>query len=255
MTESSPFRTADPSREASCLLCGTPGLAGSTCPSCRLPLPWLEDGERPLRDMTCPRCRVPLVSTAPDATSVVHVCRSCHGMFVPPRAWHVLLTTPERVVELEAKLPAGPRERPALIDSVTCLACEKEMDRHRFAAISDVVIDRCLDRHGVWLDAGEAAAIVRFMKVRAEVGESALQREAEAAALKERIASDALVLAAMRRALAGEAPSPGVVTGQSEGTRTDLRVLLLLVLLAAVAGAMLAKHCGTAQASHSETRL
>lgn len=43
-----------------------------------------------------------------------------------------------------------------------CPRCEKVMDKERF--LGGVWIDRCPDRHGVWLDAGEMHAVYEQMK-------------------------------------------------------------------------------------------
>ena len=44
--------------------------------------------------------------------------------------------------------------------SVSCPACQREMDRLTFAAVSDIVVDTCAARHGIWLDAGELGALL-----------------------------------------------------------------------------------------------
>ena len=184
----SPYRSADERPVASCMLCGIAGLPGSTCATCAVPLPSTEEAARVHRDPRCPRCNVPMLAIAPDVTSVLHVCERCHGMFVPPRAWHVVLTSPEHVEELEAKLPPTVPARGALVASVRCPVCAREMDRMNFAGITDILVDTCADRHGIWLDPGEAGAVIRFTKIRDQVGDEAVRRDAEVAAIRERAA-------------------------------------------------------------------
>ncbi len=183
-----PYRSADVRPSASCMLCGIAGLPGSTCATCAVPLPSTEEAARVLRDPLCPRCNVPMLAIAPDVTSVLHVCERCHGMFVPPRAWNVVLTSPEYVEELEAKLPPHPLAPGALVASVSCPVCAREMDRMNFAAFTDILVDTCTARHGIWLDPGEGGAVIRFTKLREQVGDEAVRREAEVAAIRERAA-------------------------------------------------------------------
>jgi hypothetical protein len=103
-----------------------------------------------------------MLAIAPTPGSVLHVCSRCHGMFVPPRAWNELLARPELAFDVEAKLPPRPPADGALYPLVRCPACAREMDRLTFAALSEIVIDTCVDRHGSWLDAGELGAVLRF---------------------------------------------------------------------------------------------
>lgn len=170
------------------MLCGREGVAGATCRWCAVPLPTPRD-EPGLLAAACARCgrRMQPIGISPrgEATpAVLHVCNGCHAMFVPPRAWHVLLTRPDRVARLEATLAPAPAPAPspaAQIRSVRCPACGAEMERLRFAAVADVVVDTCGRRHGVWLDAGELRGIARFKERRDEVGTRAVRLEADAA--------------------------------------------------------------------------
>jgi Zn-finger nucleic acid-binding protein len=180
-----PYRSPELRLGASCMLCGAPDTPGAICRECRVPIAGPDD-ERALTNASCPRCHVPLVAVALDVTSVVHVCEQCHGIFVPPRAWHLMLTMPERAEELEAKLPPRPPARGSLIDSVDCPVCARAMERQSFAAISSVVTDTCADRHGIWLDAGEIGAVIQFVKLRDQVGSDRLLQEMELSAMRER---------------------------------------------------------------------
>lgn len=98
--------------------------------------------------------------------SVLHGCSSCHGLFLPPRAWCALLARPALAADVERRLPGKGAPASALIDLVPCPSCARQMERGRFAASSSVVIDVCHD-HGVWLDAGELGAVVRHAARRA----------------------------------------------------------------------------------------
>ena len=227
------------------MLCGIAWLPGSTCATCAVPLPSTEELARVLRDPRCPRCDVPLLAIAPDVTSVLHVCERCHGMFVPPRAWHVLLTSPEHVETLEAKLPPKPPAPGALVASVRCPVCAREMDRMNFAAITDILVDTCAERHGIWLDPGEAGAVIRFTKLRDQVGDHAVRRQAEVASIRER--------AAIVREANDDANGPLPVRLASRSHESPrgpppwpIAVLLLVAAVATLSGAFQGQ-CGRAK--------
>ena len=60
-----------------------------------------------------------------------------------------------------------------------CPGCSREMERGRFGASSNVVIDVCLT-HGVWLDSGEVVAVADHAALRARVGVNAARQASEA---------------------------------------------------------------------------
>lgn len=71
------------------------------------------------------------------------------------------------------------------MDFVHCSTCGREMERARFAATSDVVIDVCVLGHGIWLDAGELGRVLAYANYLETDG--AVQR-AQDADLERRIA-------------------------------------------------------------------
>jgi Zn-finger nucleic acid-binding protein len=201
-----------------------------------------------LRGARCPRCELDMLAIAPDAGSVVHACPRCHGLFVPPLAWDYLLTHPERVDELEAKLPPAPASPAELLPRVRCPACTAEMDRLRFAVTSDVVMDTCIATHGSWLDAGELGAIVRFLRDTAADPTHEEKRRAaefrdqmERAAAEWRLAQHAT--AARQREQAAAPPQPA--------WRNVLVAIALLVLLSAF-GARCSYSSSSSQDESSE---
>ncbi len=62
---------------------------------------------------------------------------------------------------------------------LSCPACSREMERGRFGASSNIVIDVCLT-HGIWLDSGEVVAVADHAALRARVGVSAARQASEA---------------------------------------------------------------------------
>jgi Zn-finger nucleic acid-binding protein len=120
-----------------------------------------------------------LTELAVDPSAAVHACTSCGGVFVPARAWHLLSAHEELVRALAPRLPPS-----AATTSVTplfeCAECGAEMDRIRFAATSQVVVNVCTRQDGLWLDAGELAPALAYAKRRRSIGAVAAAREAEA---------------------------------------------------------------------------
>jgi len=65
-------------------------------------------------------------------------------------------------VTSRAKTPQGPGPayRP-------CPACRKRMNRINFERVSGILLDRCRD-HGIWFDAAELDAVMRWIKLGGE---------------------------------------------------------------------------------------
>jgi Zn-finger nucleic acid-binding protein len=239
MSEGAHYRTsaAPAALESTCLLCGTDGDAEKSCVSCAVALPRITcacgtiSGVASTRcprcsaDLTegpqayaCPRCTSPLTAVGVDASASVHVCLGCRGLFVPARAWHVLMGREDLVASLAQHLPATGEPTPTDPRLFDCRQCGAQMDRMRFAATSTVVIDVCPHQHGVWLDAGELTATTAYARHRRAIGAEAAIAEAEArdrirpdldpARLQHQLAHQ-LALAARER---GTMTTPGAAT-------------------------------------------
>jgi Zn-finger nucleic acid-binding protein len=65
-------------------------------------------------------------------------------------------------VKARARTPqgSGPAYRP-------CPACQKRMNRINFERVSGILVDRCRD-HGIWFDAAELDAVLRWIKLGGE---------------------------------------------------------------------------------------
>jgi Zn-finger nucleic acid-binding protein len=153
----SPYRTPI-DEHTHCFLCGSEGAAGSRCTTCLVERPRLDSEPSVARQ--CPRCVEPLVVMHAGAGASAHVCTRCHGIFAPPRTWSRLWRSPDAAADLERRFP--PMPGPPLTPLVTCPTCRREMERARFAATSDVVVDVCTHGHGIWLDAGELGRVLAY---------------------------------------------------------------------------------------------
>lgn len=177
---SSPYRTPT-EEEAHCFLCASEGAAGSVCATCLVDRPALDS--EPYLARQCPRCVEPLVTMHVGAGAHAHVCTRCHGIFASPRTWSRLWRVPEAAADLERRFP--PKPGPSLTPLVGCPTCRAEMERARFSATSDVVVDVCERGHGIWLDAGELGRVLAYAEHKARIGDEAARREAEEAWTRE----------------------------------------------------------------------
>ncbi len=200
MAEGAAYRTsAAPAELAStCQLCGADGEVGASCVTCAVAMPCITcscgavngvaatrcsrcssslPGDEH-RGLACPRCTAPLTEVGVDPTTSVHVCPDCRGLFVTARAWHLLIGRADLVDALAARLPTK-SDAPPDVRLLSCPVCALEMERMRFAATSDVVIDVCARQHGTWLDAGELSATTAYAQHRRSIGVEAAIAEAD----------------------------------------------------------------------------
>ncbi len=108
-----------------------------------------------------------------------HACTSCRWTFLPPRAWKRIFEVPGLASMLETRVPLPTIRVEGILPLMACPTCGNEMDRARFAATSNVVIDACRLLHGVWLDTGEIAKVLAYAEHKARIGEEAAVKEAE----------------------------------------------------------------------------
>ncbi len=162
---------------SNCFFCGTAGPQGTGCPSCLVPIPRLTPDAA--ASLACPRCTTPLLALGIAPSATIHACPSCHGVLVGARAWCTLVARPELAPAIAAKLPMRAAPPAQLIRMLACPVCAREMERGRFGASSNIVIDVCLT-HGIWLDSGEVVAVADHAALRARVGVHAARKASEA---------------------------------------------------------------------------
>jgi len=122
----------------------------------------------------CARCQARLLRTPVHATTAhVDHCSPCGGSFVRTEDMAELIVRAEAGLALTIPMATGGTPyrgdvtaAPDLLAIVSCPHCAREMDRARFAQRASLVIDVCV-LHGMWLDAGELASLLRFVADRA----------------------------------------------------------------------------------------
>lgn len=106
----------------------------------------------------CPQCRQPLIVLELRGVEVDY-CLECHGTWLDAGELELLVelaggrvgALPDAIREAGAGRAGGRR----------CPRCRRKMRCVVFPGSPAVEIDHCPGGHGVWLDAGELAAIVR----------------------------------------------------------------------------------------------
>lgn len=136
---------------------------------------------------SCPRCGVAL-APIPFGAGAVLRCPGCAGSLVTPADWGELLEDQDAEREVVARMvpppPGNVLRDGALAMLVRCPVCRREMDRFRFAALSDIAVDACAE-HGLWFDAKELVAVLRRVREREEASRLGVRPPEEEAAERE----------------------------------------------------------------------
>ena len=106
--------------------------------------------------MNCPACRAPLIAVEYEAIEVDY-CVDCKGVWLDAGELELLLGNQRACSEFLAggdAAPLGEQRR-------KCPICRKNMEKHQTRGTEPVVYDRCGGEHGLWLDDGELAQIMR----------------------------------------------------------------------------------------------
>ncbi|HOP73713.1 MAG TPA: zf-TFIIB domain-containing protein [Bacillota bacterium] len=107
--------------------------------------------------MICPRCGMAMIVMELDNIEIDH-CFSCGGVWLDTGELEKLIKDySSGMVWLTELIPAEESSEPRL----KCPICQKEMEKLVWALEEPVTVDRCPEGHGVWLDNGELAAIIR----------------------------------------------------------------------------------------------
>jgi len=108
---------------------------------------------------TCPRCNSALTAEEYEGATV-EVCARCGGHWLGPDELRHIVHTHEQKWEeeaLEGEREAPPRRVPLdkVRENLPCPACRVAMETFNYAGDSGVILDRCRDCGGIWLDGGE----------------------------------------------------------------------------------------------------
>jgi Zn-finger nucleic acid-binding protein len=173
---STPYRKAGAKRRDTerCLFCGARIDARVDCPSCGREAPPPDAERAETLHVSCPRCFIGLELEKPTGDEGAFLyCIGCHGCFVPPVDWGLILEGAARSAgakedegatphvageELKALPPEQGLARGALASEIDCPVCRAQMERIKYAGREEV--DVC-GRHGIWFDAAELSSVLR----------------------------------------------------------------------------------------------
>ncbi len=111
----------------------------------------------------CPRCRKALEKMSVGSTTICG-CTTCEGLWVGAATFESICADRESQACVLGFLDKRTvRSQPLTkVNYVPCPDCGQLMNRNNFAKTSGVIVDIC-KQHGVWFDADELPAIIKFI--------------------------------------------------------------------------------------------
>ncbi len=105
----------------------------------------------------CPRCKIPLL-TEQHGDIVMERCEMCGGRFLAPEDLRAILD----LIHLPAQGPAR-RQGIDLTDvseDAPCPHCDGAMEPFNYAGDSGIILDKCPNCGGLWLDNGDLERVL-----------------------------------------------------------------------------------------------
>lgn len=117
----------------------------------------------------CPRCTL-VTNRLSFRKWWVAVCPRCEGCFTEEDDLVSMLRQPDlRLSSLRPALLknlAPPHSSEEDREPIRCPACQNIMRREHFSDVKTVLIDRCPEGHGIWLDDGELGTLLTTLEER-----------------------------------------------------------------------------------------
>lgn len=120
--------------------------------------------------MKCPRDGSELQAKIYEANIEIEKCHICDGVFLDAGKLELIQETHEHdYSEQLSQMPnligmAYHLAHEKNLEAVACPNCGGECERREYAYCSQVMIDKCLSCHGIWLDHGELEALEIFFE-------------------------------------------------------------------------------------------
>lgn len=126
---------------------------------------------RPADPRTCSHCKISMTTLQLNLGGpfCVERCHECLSLFFDRNELPIFLervASPPAEVDVRrvSELLIEVKNAPAKVSYLPCPVCSKQMLRKNYGSRSGVVIDSCYE-HGMWLEAGELAKLVRWSKL------------------------------------------------------------------------------------------
>lgn len=119
--------------------------------------------------MLCPRDGTTLVSEKYEAEVVVDRCPSCHGLWLDKGELEAVQETlehdySEQLAHIDTVARAYEMARQKAQPVPACPKCLKALHAEEYAHSSQILVDRCGNCGGIWLDFGEVQALEKFFE-------------------------------------------------------------------------------------------
>lgn len=120
--------------------------------------------------MRCPRDDTALTQQNYEAEVLVDSCPACRGIWLDKGELERIEETRERKysgeqlggIQIAARAYEMARQKAQ--PGITCPNCSTALDAREYAYCSQIVMDQCPKCRGIWLDAGEVAALEQFFE-------------------------------------------------------------------------------------------
>jgi Zn-finger nucleic acid-binding protein len=134
----------------------------------------------------CPRCRTTMhvVKLAEGGGIEVDRCETCFGIFFDPGELEATLERSEASAidadreRLDQLIEEERKTDQDIIKYVPCPDCGHLMNRKGYGPRAGVVMDRCKE-HGIWLDGGELAQLVKWARAGGRAHAASVEKESE----------------------------------------------------------------------------
>lgn len=146
--------------------------------------------------MHCPRCKTDMNQVNINGVQV-DVCPGCEGSWYDNEELSAIIGVPKGKLEeseLSQVLVEDKTEGVDLEGGIVCPRCGSPLRRFRYLVSSEIWLDECSE-HGVWLDDGELAKMLDFLKGTEVDPETAARLEAEMDAIRREHSSRLATLA------------------------------------------------------------
>lgn len=119
--------------------------------------------------MKCPRDGSELTSENYEAAVVVDRCPTCHGVWLDAGELQIVQETIEndpaaKLGRIDVVARAYEFARQEARPEIDCPKCGGRLEAGEYVYCSQIMVDRCLDCSGIWLDSGELVALEHFFE-------------------------------------------------------------------------------------------